>query len=50
MVFIMKLSERVYIKDALKKTGNVVVSGWVERVRLMGNLAFIILRDRTGNF
>ena len=30
------------------KPGNVVVKGWVENVRKMGSLAFLLLRDREG--
>jgi len=46
----MDLSKREYTKDALDKKDNskVIVAGWVERIKLMGNLAFINLRDMTG--
>jgi len=46
----MDLSKREYTKDVLNKKDNskVIVAGWVERIKLMGNLAFINLRDMTG--
>jgi aspartyl-tRNA synthetase len=46
----MNLGKREYVKDALDKKDNskVIVAGWVEKVKLMGNLAFINLRDMTG--
>lgn len=46
----MDLNKREYVKDALDKKDNskVIVAGWIEKVKLMGNLAFINLRDRTG--
>src|SRR3989344_5347207 len=46
----MDLNKREYVTDVLKKKDNskVTVAGWVERVKLMGNLAFINLRDMTG--
>src|SRR3989344_3620085 len=46
----MDLNKREYVKDVLNKKDNskVIVAGWVEKVKLMGNLNFINLRDRTG--
>ena len=46
----MDLSKREEISKVLKKSDNskVIAAGWVERTKLMGNLAFINLRDRTG--
>ncbi len=38
----------VYCSDIFKKAGKVIVSGWVEDVRVFGGIKFIILRDRTG--
>jgi len=34
--------------DALEATGEVVLAGWVHEIRLLGKLAFIKLRDRSG--
>ena len=46
----MDLSKREYVNEVLKKKDNskVVVAGWVQKIKLMGNLSFIELRDRTG--
>jgi len=44
------IHKRVYSKDALsKKEGSeVTVGGWAEEVRDLGNLVFVVLRDKTG--
>jgi nondiscriminating aspartyl-tRNA synthetase len=41
---------RVLAKDILegKVTGEVEVSGWVHRIRELGGITFVILRDRSG--
>ena len=46
----MNLEKRKYVKDALNEKDNskVVVAGWVEKIKSMGNINFINLRDRTG--
>lgn len=46
----MDLEKREYIDEVLKKkeSSKVIVAGWVDRIRLMGNLSFINLRDSTG--
>jgi aspartyl-tRNA synthetase len=46
----MDLNKREYVVNVLKKSDNskVIVAGWVERVKSMGNINFINLRDRTG--
>ena len=46
----MKLSKRIYSAQALKsKEGNkVILAGWVDKIKFMGKLAFITLRDREG--
>lgn len=41
--------ERTLVKQLKNNLGNTVkLQGWVHRVRKMGKLAFLILRDRTG--
>lgn len=41
--------ERTLIKDALKNPGTrVVLCGWVHRIRDLGSLMFLLIRDRTG--
>lgn len=41
--------ERVLIKDALKSTDSkVTIYGWVHRIRDLGNITFVLVRDRTG--
>ncbi len=41
--------DRTLAAEALKKTGETVqVSGWVHRIRDLGGVTFIILRDRSG--
>ncbi len=41
--------DRTLVADAVKKIGEEVeVSGWVHRVRDLGGVVFIILRDRSG--
>ena len=43
------ISKRIQIKDAFKKAGKeVVVAGWVSKIRALGKITFIKLRDRTG--
>lgn len=46
----MNLDKREEISEVLKKGDNskVIVAGWVEKVKLMGNIAFVNLRDSTG--
>jgi len=42
--------ERTLTRDAVKKNGETVeVSGWVHRVRNLGGVVFLILRDRSGS-
>lgn len=41
--------ERMLIKEAKNSLGNTVkIQGWVHKIRKLGKLAFIIVRDRTG--
>jgi nondiscriminating aspartyl-tRNA synthetase len=40
--------ERTMIKDAFKKTGNVILRGWVYDTRDLKKVRFLILRDVTG--
>lgn len=41
--------ERILIKELRNYDDKIVmVSGWVHRIRKLGKLAFIIIRDRTG--
>ena len=46
----MDLNEREYVKDALerKEGSEVIVAGWVEKIKSMGSITFVNLRDRTG--
>ena len=46
----MDLSKRKYISEVLNEKDNskVIVAGWVQKIKSMGNLNFIDLRDRTG--
>ena len=46
----MDLSKREYVNEVLKKKDDskVLVAGWVQKIKSMGNLNFIDLRDRTG--
>lgn len=49
----MELKKRIYSSEIKKELGNfagkdVIVAGWVEEIRDLGNLKFIILRDRNG--
>ncbi|MEM0021447.1 MAG: aspartate--tRNA(Asn) ligase [Fervidicoccaceae archaeon] len=46
----VSLKERISISEALRKTEGekLLVAGWVHTVRLVGGVAFIIIRDRTG--
>ena len=46
----MDIKRREYVKDVLNKDDNskAIVAGWVEKVKSMGNINFINLRDRTG--
>jgi len=39
---------RIYIQDALKKTGKIQVNGWVHEKRDLGKIRFLLLRDITG--
>ena len=39
---------RIYIKEALKKSGNVEITGWVHDKRDLGKIRFLILKDITG--
>ncbi|MDA8425219.1 MAG: aspartate--tRNA(Asn) ligase [Treponema sp.] len=40
---------RVLAKDVAARSGEVVeVSGWAHRIRAMGKLSFVVLRDRSG--
>lgn len=42
--------KRVLVEELSNKTGeNVKVQGWVRRIRKLGKIAFIILRDRSGS-
>ncbi|MBU1245503.1 MAG: aspartate--tRNA(Asn) ligase [Nanoarchaeota archaeon] len=43
----MDISKRIYIEEAQKKS-KATVAGWVEKIKIMGNIGFITLRDRTG--
>lgn len=47
----MNLDKREEIGSVLKKKdgSKVIVAGWVEKVKLMGNVSFVNLRDRTGS-
>ena len=40
--------ERSYIKDAFKKTGKVELAGWVNDVRDLSKIRFIVLKDISG--
>ena len=43
------MQERLYTSELKKKIGkNVVVSGWVHDVRVLGGINFILLRDKEG--
>ena len=45
----MKLSERLPVAEAIVNYGKeVIVSGWVHRVRNLGAVIFVLLRDRSG--
>ncbi len=48
----MNLGKRIYSSEALNaKSGDtVILAGWAEQIRVMGKLAFVILRDRDGLF
>ncbi|MFH1452107.1 MAG: aspartate--tRNA(Asn) ligase [archaeon] len=40
--------KRTYIEDAFKKTGEVMLKGWVHETRDLNKLKFLILKDITG--
>ena len=40
------LKKRVYAKKA--KTGSVILAGWAQDIQVLGKLAFITLRDTSG--
>ncbi len=44
------LRSRVMIKDALsmKPGSKVVIAGWVDRIRIIGKIVFVVVRDRSG--
>lgn len=42
------IMERVYVNDALRKTGRVLVKGWVHNTRELGKIRFLLLRDISG--
>ncbi len=46
----MRLSKRIYTSQALneKPGAKVILAGWAEKIKVMGKLAFITLRDREG--
>ncbi|MFN3803424.1 OB-fold nucleic acid binding domain-containing protein, partial [Belliella pelovolcani] len=49
----MELKKRIYskeIKERLEEFVNkeIIVSGWVEEIRDLGSIKFIVLRDREG--
>lgn len=39
---------RTYIKDALKKTGKIEITGWVHDSRALGKIRFLVLKDISG--
>lgn len=42
--------ERILVRDLGNKIGeNVKLQGWIQRIRKLGKIAFIILRDRSGS-
>lgn len=43
----MDLSKRIYVEEAKKKS-KALVAGWVEKIKVLGNIAFITLRDNSG--
>lgn len=47
MIPIIKMIERTYIKD-VKEGKKVLVEGWVQEVRNVGKMKFLLLRDMTG--
>ncbi len=40
--------ERIYIKDAFKKKGKVILYGWVHEIRDLSKIRFLILKDISG--
>jgi len=40
--------DRTYIKDAFKKSGEILLKGWVHEVRDIRKIRFLILKDITG--
>lgn len=46
----INLSKRVYINKALKQKDNskAIVAGWVDKIKILGKIAFLTLRDSSG--
>lgn len=43
------IMKRSLTKECTKKSGKVVLlQGWVKKIRHLGNVSFLLLRDRTG--
>ena len=41
--------KRVLASETKKFTGNeVIIKGWLHRIRSMGKIAFLLVRDRSG--
>ncbi|MCL5665696.1 MAG: aspartate--tRNA(Asn) ligase [Candidatus Thermoplasmatota archaeon] len=40
--------KRVMLSDVGRKQGNVLVEGWVQDIRILKNISFIVLRDSSG--
>jgi nondiscriminating aspartyl-tRNA synthetase len=47
---LLSLKDRIYTSSAIKASpgSKVVVAGWVHRLRVVGKICFVILRDREG--